>query len=177
MTLGATLDYWLGRVAGPRLVPEGAPWRLARRWRRLLRTSRRFMRRWGWWAILLANLAGPGRASIAVASGASRWSFSSFLLGQGIAAGLWSVLFCGMGYFVAGEARRMEEVLSGASVAIGAVFVSLILGQTVAGAIVGTLARRWRAGAALGLLRRTIVPAPERVPVTAPHASESDLRP
>ncbi len=179
MTLGATLDYWLGRVAGRRLVPERAPWRLARRWRRLLRTSQRFMRRWGWWAILLANLAGPGRSSIAVASGASRWSFGAFLLGQSVAAGLWSVLFCAIGYFAAGEAQRLQVALSGAGVALAAVFVALILGQALAGTIVGALARQWRTAEPAGIFRRSVVPVTQDVPATAarPPGSDGDRRP
>ena len=87
MTLGSVLDFWLGRLAGRRLVPE----RALALWRPLaaaLRASRRFMRRWGWWAIFVSNLAGPGRSSIAVASGASDWSFGSFLLGQSLARDL-----------------------------------------------------------------------------------------
>jgi membrane protein DedA with SNARE-associated domain len=144
MTLGSCVDYWLGRVAGRRLVPAVAPWRLASRWRRLLRSSRRFLGRWGWWAILLANLAGPGRSSIAVASGASGWSFRSFFVGQSIAAAMWSTIYVGIGYFAAGEAARLEHVVSGAGLAGVAVFVLVISAQAIASTLVRLAARRLR---------------------------------
>jgi membrane protein DedA with SNARE-associated domain len=144
MTLGSVLDFWLGRLAGRRLVPERAPWRLAARWRRALRASRHFMRRWGWWAIFVSNLAGPGRSSIAVASGASGWSFGSFLLGQSLAAAIWSSIFAGMGYFAAGEAERLQLVVSGAGVALVA-FLALLFGaQFLASTLVRVATRRLR---------------------------------
>jgi membrane-associated protein len=144
MTLGSVLDFWLGRLAGRRLVPERAPWRLASRWRRVLRSSRRFMRRWGWWAIFVSNLAGPGRSSIAVASGASGWSFGSFLLGQSLAAAIWSCFFAGVGYFAAGEAERMQLMVSGAGAAVAAVLVLLVGAQLLASALLRMAARRLR---------------------------------
>jgi membrane-associated protein len=144
MTLGSVLDFWLGRLAGRRLVPERAPWRLAARWRRALRASRHFMRRWGWWAIFVSNLAGPGRSSIAVASGASGWSFGSFLLGQSLAAAIWSSVFAGMGYFAAGEAERLQLMVSGAGVAVVAFLILLFGAQFLASALVRAAARRLR---------------------------------
>jgi membrane-associated protein len=144
MTLGSVLDFWLGRLAGRRLVPERAPWRLAARWRRALRASRRFMRRWGWWAIFVSNLAGPGRSSIAVASGASGWSFGSFLLGQSLAAAIWSSVFAGMGYFAAGEAERLQLMVSGAGVAVVAFLILLFGAQFLASALVRAATRRLR---------------------------------
>jgi membrane protein DedA with SNARE-associated domain len=144
MTLGSVLDFWLGRLAGRRLVPERAPWRLAARWRRVLRSSRRFMRRWGWWAIFVSNLAGPGRSSIAVASGASGWSFGSFLLGQSLAAAIWSSFFAGVGYFAAGEAERMQLMVSGAGVVVAAVVLLLLGAQFLASALLRMASRRLR---------------------------------
>jgi membrane protein DedA with SNARE-associated domain len=144
MTAGSAVDYWLGRVAGRRLVPEGAPWRLATRWRKALRSSRRFMRRWGWWAILVANLAGPGRSAVAVASGASGWSFGAFLLGQTLASAVWSAAFVGIGYFAAGEASRLQLFVSGAGLAATAVFVVLIGAQFALRNLLGQAMRRFR---------------------------------
>jgi membrane-associated protein len=77
--LATTADYWLGRLAGRRLVPRRAPWRLAARWRRTLSAARAFLARWGGWALVVANLAEPGRSSLAIAAGASRWPFGAFL--------------------------------------------------------------------------------------------------
>jgi membrane-associated protein len=144
MVAGSALDYWLGRLAGRRLVPRGAPWRLAGRWRLALRSSRRFLRRWGWWAIVLANLAGPGRSLIAVASGASGWSFGAFLGGQILAAALWSVAFAGLGYFAAGEAERLKVIVGGAGAAVALVLVMILVAQTFVGALLKLAVRRLR---------------------------------
>lgn len=144
MTAGSALDYWLGRAFGRRLVPRGAPWRLSSRWRKGLRTSRRFMRRWGWWAIFGANLAGPGRSTIAVASGASGWSFGQFLAAQALAAGIWSFAFAGIGYFAAGEAERLQVVVSGAGAAMLVVLVLLFVAQLAIGALLKVAVRRLR---------------------------------
>jgi membrane protein DedA with SNARE-associated domain len=144
MTAGSAVDYWLGRLCGRRLVPRGAPWRLAARWRKVLRSSRRFMRRWGWWAILVANLAGPGRSAVAVASGASGWSFGAFLLGQSLAAALWSAAFVGIGYFAAGEATRLQMVVSGAGIATAVVFAALIGAQLALRTLLERAVRRLR---------------------------------
>jgi membrane-associated protein len=133
MTLGAVIDYWLGRLAGRRLIPQGAPWRLATRWRHLLRRSRGFLRRRGWWALVVANLAGPGRSTIAVASGASRWSFRSFLVGQSLASAVWSVLFSGAGYVAAGEAPRLEAVMRGTGLAAAVMLLLAVLSQVLFG--------------------------------------------
>ena len=141
MTLGAVLDYWIGRVAGRRLVPQRAPWRLAARWKRMLRSSRHFMDRWGWWAIAAANLAGPGRSSIAVAAGASRWSFTSFLAGQALASAAWSVLFTGLGFFAAREASHLQGLVTGMGAAIAAMLFLGLAGP----AVVHALARGWSA--------------------------------
>jgi membrane protein DedA with SNARE-associated domain len=142
MMLGTIVDYWLGRVAGSRLVPRRAPWRLAYRWQRLLRASHAFMARWGWWAIVVANLAGPGRSSIAVAAGASRWSFGAFLAGQAPAAAGWCLLYCGLGYSAAAEARRLESVAGGFGLAVVALFLAVVAGPWLA-SLVLRLVVRW----------------------------------
>lgn len=169
MTVGASLDYWLGRVAGRRLVPRWAPWRLSCRWRHLLRKSKRFMDRWGWWAIAVANLAGPGRASIAVAAGASNWSFPRFLAGQSLAALAWSVLYCGMGYFLARGAQRAETIVSGLGIGMAVVMLLALAGPS----LVGLLSRL-----AAGWFRQITQPAPQTriIPQEATTASVSIRR-
>ena len=131
MTLGSSVDYWLGRAAGKRLVPRRAPWRLALRWRKMLRASHRFLRRYGWWTIIAANLAGPGRAAVATAAGASRWSFGSFLSGQAVASAAWSSLYCGIGFFAAGEQQRLAQVVTGTGVAVAALLTLAIAGPSL----------------------------------------------
>ncbi|MGH2351633.1 MAG: DedA family protein [Chloroflexota bacterium] len=159
MTLGAAVDYWLGRLAGHRLVPRWLPWRLATRWRRLLRSSRGFMRRWGWWAIAIANIAGPGRSSLAVAAGASGWSFGSFLAGQAIASAAWSVLYSGLGHVAAGEVERVQVLVSGAGMAMAVMLILALFGPTLAGMVARAAGRRLRPA-----LPRSDRTAPKTVP-------------
>lgn len=155
MTLGTVADYWLGRFFGRRLVPRRAPWRLACRWRHTLRVARGFMDRWGWWAIIAANLAGPGRSAVAVAAGASAWSFGSFLAGQMLASLMWSTVYCGVGFFVARESAAVEEVASSLALLV----VVLVVAAFVVPALLGRLTGR--AG-------RRAEPAVEMAPVVAP---------
>ncbi|HEV2126247.1 MAG TPA: VTT domain-containing protein [Chloroflexota bacterium] len=142
MTLGTVADYWIGRLAGRRLVPRRAPWRLACRWRHMLRSSHGFMSRWGWWAVIAANLAGPGRAAVAVAAGASGWSFGAYLTGQAIASIAWSTLYCGIGFFAAREAMQAEQIAgSVAIIAVGLVAVAVVAPTVLAWAF--SVLSRW----------------------------------
>lgn len=142
MTLGTVVDYWIGRLAGRRLVPRSAPWRLACRWRHMLRKSHGFMSRWGWWAVIAANLAGPGRAAVAVAAGASGWSFGAYLIGQALASIAWSTLYCGIGFFAAREAMQAEQIAGSiAIVALALVAVALVAPTVLSWAFSGL--SRW----------------------------------
>jgi membrane-associated protein len=142
MTAGAAIDYWIGRLAGKRLIPRRAPWRLASRWRAMLRSSNAFMKRWGWWAIIAANLAGPGRSAIAVAAGASGWSFRSFLTAQAIASIGWALLYTGLGYFAAGEAQRVKHLMGGLGVGMAIMLVIAVTAPTIF-AHITRLMTRW----------------------------------
>jgi membrane-associated protein len=144
MTAGAVVDYWIGRLAGKRLVPRRAPWRLASRWRAMLRSSNAFMKRWGWWAIIAANLAGPGRSAMAVAAGASGWSFRSFLPAQAIASIGWACLYTGLGYFAAGEAQRVKHLMGGLGVGMGIMLVVAVAAPSVFPYITRTVTRLLR---------------------------------
>lgn len=130
--LATAIDYWLGRLAGRRLIPRGAPWRLAARWRRSLVTSRAFMTRWGGWAILVANLAEPGRSSLAIAAGASRWSFPSYFGRQALVSAAWSAVFCGLGFYAGGESRDMLRVVGSISIVMASLLLLGVAGPTLA---------------------------------------------
>jgi membrane protein DedA with SNARE-associated domain len=159
MTLGSIADYALGRVAGRRLIPRRAPWRLACRWRHALRTAHAFMARWGPWAIAAANLAGPGRSVIAVAAGATRWSFPRFVLAQTIASIGWGMVYAGLGYFAAGQAQWLQALTGGIGVAVVVVVVAIIAGPWLTG---------WLTRALVAALQTWTRPAPARLPETAP---------
>jgi membrane-associated protein len=141
MTLGTVADFWLGRLAGRRLVPRRAPWRLACRWRHTLRSAHAFMTRWGWWAILVANLAGPGRSAVAVAAGASGWSFWRFFVGQALASIFWALLYTGLGYFAGGEATSAKELAGGLGIGAAVLLVVALILPSLIGAAARVAAR------------------------------------
>jgi membrane-associated protein len=147
MLLGAAADYALGRAVGRRLVPRRAPWRAAARWRLSLQTAHRFLARWGWWAILAANLLGPGRAAAAFAAGASCWSPGAFLASQAVASVAWGLLYTGFGYFAAGTVEGAETSASAIRTALAvlvALSVTLPLLLTAAAGRLATLLNGWR---------------------------------
>ncbi len=132
--LGTVIDYWLGRLVGRRLISRRAPWRLAARWRYMLASSRAFMARWGWWAIVVANLAEPGRSSLAIASGAARWPFGAFLARQALVSTAWSAVFCGLGFFAAGSSGGLTMLMGGLGLSMAALMGLAIAGPSLAGA-------------------------------------------
>ena len=67
------------RLPGLRAIP---PSRLVQ--------ARRFLRRWGWGAILLSRLIPGSRLPLYVAAGAVRWSLIQFALSTAVAVGMWT---------------------------------------------------------------------------------------
>jgi hypothetical protein len=122
------------------------------------------MSRWGWWAILVANLAGPGRSAVAVAAGASGWPFTAFLAAQAVAASAWSALYCGLGFFAAGEAGRAEHVVGRIGLLAGLLLVVALTLPTLFAAALRVLARGLRP--AVVPVRPAVV-RPAVVPVVA----------
>ena len=133
--LATAVDYWLGRLAGRRLVPRRAPWRLAARWRRTLGASRAFLTRWGGWALLVANLAEPGRSSLAIAAGASRWPFGAYLLRQGAVSGAWCGAFTGLGFFAAGGGQDVLGLVGGLGLVMACLLLLAVAGPALAGVV------------------------------------------
>ncbi|CAA9304840.1 MAG: hypothetical protein AVDCRST_MAG77-6278 [uncultured Chloroflexi bacterium] len=144
MTLGTVVDFWLGRLMGRRLVPRRAPWRLACRWRRSLRTAHAFMTRWGWWAILVSNLAGPGRSAVAVAAGASGWPFGRFFAGQALASVFWALLYTSLGFFAGGEVDSLEHLAGGLGIGAVVLLVAALGMPPLLGAATRLAARHTR---------------------------------
>jgi membrane-associated protein len=145
--VATTIDYWLGRLAGRRLIPRRAPWRLAARWRRTLRASRAFLVRWGAWAIVVANLAEPGRSSLAIAAGASRWPFGAFIARQAAVSVVWSAVFCGLGFFAAGGSGGVLALVGGLGLAAAGVLLLAVAGPSLARAAARIAARYGRSRA------------------------------
>ncbi len=125
---GAVLDYWLGFVGAERVLLQ--PWvgRLGPYLLGKLDEAKPHIHKHGWWMMLVVHAFGHGRSSLALAAGASRVSFSRFLLMEAPAAIIWSIAFVSGGYFLGGEWRRVTWVLNrmGWTGAAVAVFVLLV---------------------------------------------------
>jgi membrane protein DedA with SNARE-associated domain len=108
---GAVIDYLLGRSGADRLLYQ--PWagRFGPRLAQQLDDAAPMLRRHGWWMMILAHTFGHGRSVMAMAAGASHLSLRRFLAIEAPAALLWSALYTGGGYLLAGEMQTFELVL------------------------------------------------------------------
>jgi membrane protein DedA with SNARE-associated domain len=144
MTGGAVIDYLLGRSGADRLLYHRWAGRFGRRLAQQLDEAAPLLRRHGWWMMLLAHTFGHGRSAMAVAAGASHLSLRRFLGIEIPAALLWSALYTGGGYLLAGEIHTFELALRRA----GWVGAALMVAGWVAWWYVGR--RRRRRGTAAG---------------------------
>lgn len=138
MVLGAVVNYVIGRT-GYRWLPAES--RLGQRLRRELDRAGVVLTRHGWWAMTIAYLFGPGRSVLSLAAGAGRMPLGRFLSIQIPAALLWSTIYAGGAYALAGEWRIIERILYRAGWAGTA-------GAVAAVAVWWLLRRRMRAGTA-----------------------------
>nr|BBH94386.1 hypothetical protein KTA_25850 [Thermogemmatispora argillosa] len=113
--LGYHCDYLLGRWLLARALFRRLPGSLDRRWRLAarLRLARRWLQRHGGKAILLSHLVGHMRSLTAMSAGMLAMRYRRFLLWELLAAGLWSLLYCGLGYLLGSEYALLSRWLQG----------------------------------------------------------------
>jgi membrane protein DedA with SNARE-associated domain len=133
MVLGAVVNYLVGRIGYGWLPAES---RLGQRLRRELDHAGVVLSMHGWWAMTVAYLFGPGRSVLSLAAGAGRMPPGRFLCIQIPAALLWSTIYAGGAYMLAGEWRTIERILyragwAGTAGAIAAVAVWWVLRRRV----------------------------------------------
>ncbi len=124
MFLGTSFDYWAGRKGLQPLL-----WRVAllRRYRKDLAKARILMVRYGLLAIIVAHFIGHLRSFVALSSGASRVPYRRFAMYEIVAAGLWNVLYCGLGYLLAENLSLLEWVYSRVGWGLLALVVLLVV--------------------------------------------------
>ncbi|MBX5448542.1 DedA family protein [Thermogemmatispora sp.] len=118
--LGYHCDYLVGRLLLVKALHRRLPRSVDRRWRLAarLRLARRWLQRHGGKAILLSHLVGHMRSLTAMSAGMLAMRYRRFLLWELLAAGLWSLLYCGLGYLLASEYALLSRLLQGSSWAL-----------------------------------------------------------
>lgn len=105
--LGITLDYWVGRAAGAKLIKgPGACFRLrADRFRRLQER----LHRYGGWGLCLGYFIPGVRHWLAIAAGITKFPLAGFTLFAYAGALAWSLLYTFLGYCWGQEAVLLAE--------------------------------------------------------------------
>ncbi|WP_052887510.1 DedA family protein [Thermogemmatispora carboxidivorans] len=128
--LGYHCDYLIGRLLLAQTVLLHLPAHLDRRWRLTarLRLARRWLQRHGGKAILFSHLVGHMRSLTALSAGMLAMRYRRFLLWELLAAGLWSLLYCGLGYWLASEYALLSRLLKGSGWAAGLLLAGIVIG-------------------------------------------------
>src|SRR6266567_2682971 len=111
--LGYHVDYLLGRFVLAGVVNRRSASRLGRRLRLAgrLRLSRMLITRHGGKAILISHLTGHIRSFVALSAGMTRMNYPCFMGYELIAATLWNVSFCLLGYFMATQIDLLSTII------------------------------------------------------------------
>jgi membrane protein DedA with SNARE-associated domain len=127
--LGYHVDYLLGRFVLAGIANRWSASRLGRRLRLAgrLRLSRTLITRHGGKAILISHLAGHIRSFVALSAGMTRMNYPRFLGYELIAATLWNVCFCLLGYFMATQIDLLHKFIEGMGLVVLAILVVLFL--------------------------------------------------
>jgi membrane protein DedA with SNARE-associated domain len=131
--LGYHVDYLLGRFVLAGIANRWSASRLGRRLRLAgrLRLSRMLITRHGGKAILISHLAGHIRSFVALSAGMTRMNYPRFLGYELIAATLWNVCFCLLGYFMATQIDLLRKFIEGMGLVVLAILVVLFLVRRV----------------------------------------------
>lgn len=103
MFIGDVVNYYLGHglwkkyFSGIRLFERIGRVQLFGEEARL----ERLLARWGFWAILYSHIVGALRSVIGFVAGASGYPLKKYILAALIASFFWSLIYAGLGYFVA----------------------------------------------------------------------------
>jgi membrane protein DedA with SNARE-associated domain len=127
--LGYHIDYLMGRFVLARVANEWSKSRLGRRIRLAgrLRLARRLITKHGGKAILISHLIGQIRSFVALSAGMTRMKYLRFLGYELVAAALWNVAFCLLGYLLATEIDRLQMLIERVGWMLFGVLVLLFL--------------------------------------------------
>ena len=127
--LGYHIDYLLGRFVLARVATKWSKSRLGLRIRLAgrLRLGRRLISKHGGKAILISHLMGQLRSFVALSAGMTGMKYLRFLGYELVAAALWNVAFCLLGYLLATEIDRLQVLIERVGWVLFGVLVLLFL--------------------------------------------------
>lgn len=141
--LGITLDYWVGRAAGARLIRKTGAYCSIKpdRFKRLEES----LRRGGAWVFFLGYFLPGVRHWVAVAAGITRFPLADFTLSAYSGALAWSLAYIFLGYFLGQEAGLIVERISAHGQMAAGLIATLLLGYLLIRVIRGKWLRLgWR---------------------------------
>jgi membrane protein DedA with SNARE-associated domain len=137
--LGITLDYWVGRAAGVRLIKESGAGCGLRPDRFVSLKAR--LHRYGGWGLLLGYFVPGVRHWLAIAAGVAKFPLAGFTRFAYAGALAWSLLYIFLGYFFGQEAGLWAERFGVQGQVAAGLIMALVLGYWLIG---GKVRRRRR---------------------------------
>ena len=136
--LGYHVDYLIGRYVLTHVVKRWSASRLGRRLRVAgrIRLARAFLSKHGSKAILISHMIGHMRSFVALSAGMTHMRYSTFLASELVAALLWNIAYCLLGYFVGTQVDHLQLLFERSGwvtlgILIAALLVWLFLRQRV----------------------------------------------
>lgn len=124
--LGITLDYWVGRAAGTKLIKEAGPGFRLRGER--FKSLEGQLHRYGGWGLSLGYFVPGVRHWVAIAAGIIKFPLAWFTLFAYGGALAWSLLYILIGYFLGQEAGLWAPRLSAPGLIAAGFIVALLSG-------------------------------------------------
>ncbi len=124
---GDSVGYQVGRVFGPRLLGL----RPLRHRRRGVDAARRFLHRWGGWAVFFGRFTAFLRAMVPGLAGMSEMPYPRFLVANAGGGALWATGYTLLGYFLGGAYQRVEKLSGRVSSGVVATIVVVLVGLRI----------------------------------------------
>ncbi len=127
--LGITLDYWVGRAAGAKLIGEsGAFFRLKPD---KFKSLQKWLRRGGGWRLCLGYFLPGVRHWVAIAAGVTKFPLADFTRFAYLGVLAWSLIYILLGYFLGQEAGLFVERMGAHCGWASGLIAALVLGYVL----------------------------------------------
>jgi len=127
--LGITLDYWVGRAAGAKLIGEsGAFFRLKPD---KFKSLQKWLRRGGGWRLCLGFFLPGVRHWVSIAAGVTKFPLSGFIRFAYLGVLAWSLVYILLGYFLGQDAGLLVERIGAHCRWASGLIVALLLGYVL----------------------------------------------
>jgi membrane protein DedA with SNARE-associated domain len=127
--LGVTLDYWVGRAAGARLIwKSGAFFRLRRD---KVQGLQEWLGRGGGWRLCLGFFLPGVRHWVVIAAGITKFPLATFARFAYLGILAWSLFYVSLGYFLGQEASLLVARLGAHCLWASGLIAALLLGYAL----------------------------------------------